>query len=123
MDTESGLPLVGPGGMLLDRTLRSLRHSRRNVNILTAVACLPPKSDLYRAVKAAKRANAVAKIDVRDCTLDNPDYTPSPLECCRPRLLRELQTVDNVVALGKAAQAEGFADRAPCVRVAPKQVV
>ena len=103
MDTESGLPLVGPGGMLLDRTLRSLRHSRRNVDILTAVACLPPKSDLYKAVKAAKRANAVAKIGVRDCTLDNPDYTPSPLECCRPRLLRELQTVDNVVALGKAA--------------------
>lgn len=73
-------PLIGPSGFKLDEVLRGWKISRASCHVTNATLCRFP-----RTMKAADRNLAV--------------------ECCRPRLVRELkaQPARNILALGSHA--------------------
>jgi DNA polymerase I-like protein with 3'-5' exonuclease and polymerase domains/uracil-DNA glycosylase len=88
-------PLVGPAGMELTETLKVVGVDRRDVDLHYAIACQPPENDLDKVMLKWQRGNKK-----REKNGDEP--LPSPVECCRPRLLAELRTT-NLVTLGKVA--------------------
>lgn len=100
-EVEEGRPQVGPGGMELMAALQQAGVHRSQVSIANVICCQPPNKDLDRLDKQIAKRNA--GIDKRDRDMGNPDYRPTPAECCAPRLAAELAGVDNVVALGKHA--------------------
>ncbi len=90
-----GRPLVGPSGMEFTNALVSIGMARTSVALHHAVACAPPEGDLDKVMLRWQRDN-----DKRRKA--GEDTVPSPIECCRPRLLAELRH-PNVIALGRTA--------------------
>lgn len=88
-------PLVGPAGMELTETLKIVGVDRRDVDLHYAVACQPPENDLDKVMLKWQRGNKKRE-------KNDEEPLPSPIECCRPRLLAELRTT-NLVTLGKVA--------------------
>lgn len=88
-------PLSGSHGMFLNDTLQSVGTRRTKVDLHHAIACMPPEADLDKVMLKWTREN-------KRRTKQGFDPVPSPLECCRPRLLNELDH-QNLVTLGKTA--------------------
>lgn len=85
-------PLVGSSGMEFNNALSAIGASRKSLNIHQALCCRPPENDLDKVMLKWQRGNK---------TLEEP--LPSPIECCRPRLMNELDGMPNVITLGKVA--------------------
>ena len=98
-EVKRGQPFVGPAGLELMRAMASVGLSRSRVSISNAILCCPPgkprgalerlNHELQKENKARERAQLPP--------------IPTPMECCRPRLLNEVRAQPNVVALGGAA--------------------
>jgi DNA polymerase I-like protein with 3'-5' exonuclease and polymerase domains/uracil-DNA glycosylase len=102
-------PLVGPGGMELMRALSHAGLERPAASYAYTIACQPPASELSKVLRkvAQTRKRAMAEYG-------HPSEVPierwplTPMEACRPRLIRELSEANalHVLALGGvAAQA------------------
>lgn len=61
-----GLPFVGQAGKLLDRFLREIGLSRKEIYIANVIKCRPPK---------------------------NRDPLPQEIETCKPYLLRQIEII------------------------------
>ena len=94
-EVRSGRPLTGPAGIEFANALDAVGASRTSVALHHAVACAPPEGNLDRAMSRWKRANDQAR-------REGKAPLPSPVECCRPRLLAELRH-PHVVTLGRTA--------------------
>ena len=86
-------PFVGASGMELMNTLTSIGIDRTRIDLHYAVACQPPENDLDKVMLKWTRTN-------KKRAKDKLPPMPSPIECCRPRLLNELRHT-NLVTLGK----------------------
>ncbi len=77
-EDETGLPFVGPAGMLLDRLLLSVGFSRQEVFICNVLKCRPPR---------------------------NRNPLPDEIERCSPFLLRQVEILDPevIIAFGTFA--------------------
>lgn len=93
-EVEVGRPLVGPAGMEFNNALRALGIRRQSLNIHHAVACQSPENDLDKVMLKWQRNN-------KKLAKKGEALLPSPIECCRPRLLTELDETQRIITLGK----------------------
>lgn len=115
-EERKGQPLVGPSGATLDEMLYRLGIRRNRVWTSNVIQCRPdtkiPGRDRFSFQKylaqirksnaAAKRAHAQATKTVpkefrQAWAQSNPlVLTPTPIECCRPRLQAELSYFESI---------------------------
>jgi DNA polymerase I-like protein with 3'-5' exonuclease and polymerase domains/uracil-DNA glycosylase len=95
-ECEVGRPLVGPSGIEFNESLKAVGYARTSLDLTNALCCRPPENDLDKLMLQWQRENKKRE------ALDLPAI-PSPVECCRPRLLAEIDQHHNIVTLGKTA--------------------
>lgn len=95
-EVEKGEPFVGRSGIELSNGLKAVGASRSQVALTNAIACRPPENRLDRILDRLRRTN------VKREAAGKPRI-PTPMECCRPRLVREIERLPKVVAVGKIA--------------------
>lgn len=117
-EVKEGRPFVGASGLELHRGLSAARIIKRDVHITNVLLCQPPKNELSNLLarisadnrerdkrnKAKKKAYEIAV--KRDATLPAPIYEDliiSPIDCCAPRLQREVQGYKDFITLGGVA--------------------
>lgn len=88
-----GRPFTGSSGMELTEAMSAVGIDRPQVDLHYAVACQPPENDLDKVLLKLRRQNK-KRVTAGEAPL------PSPIECCRPRLLSELRHT-RLVTLGK----------------------
>lgn len=91
MDSAKGRPAMGPAGRELEAALNTHGLNRGDVAITHVIPCQLPssqhgKSDMQTYLLKCKK-----------------EGLPSPLECCAPRVARELDAFANVIPLGDFA--------------------
>jgi uracil-DNA glycosylase family 4 len=96
-EEENGRPFVGPSGFELMRAMQAVGLRRADCHVTNALLCRPPGNKVDKAEKDASARNK----------RDETDKWLSPVDACRPRLLREIGEVAgnpaNVIALGGIA--------------------
>jgi uracil-DNA glycosylase family 4 len=97
--TKQQRPMAGPSGKELDRALSLIGLSNRKVSITNALLCRPfvEKGNLRVYLQRLNKVN-------RERKEKGVDQLSSPLECCRPRLLRELIQAKALLLLGGAVR-------------------
>jgi DNA polymerase I-like protein with 3'-5' exonuclease and polymerase domains/uracil-DNA glycosylase len=95
-DCDENRPLTDGGGMEFTRTLQNCGEHRKNVAIFNAIPCRPPENDFDKLMLQWQRQN-------KKLIAAGQDPLPSPIECCRPRLMQEIAPYQNLVTLGKVA--------------------
>ena len=116
-EVAEGRPFVGASGIELFRCLRAVGVQRSQIAISNALLCRPPDNDLSRLLHRLQQQNkARAK--------RGEPKIPTPIECCRPRLLVELAAVPRVVTLGATAYEAVSGAHAPIlsIRGGPKEL-
>ena len=111
-----GRPLVGKSGIEENSALRHIGIARHEASWHNAISCRPPGNN-YDAVLAQLRTqnrgikshndgvrqqNRVRR-DAGLAPLPFEPALPTPVECCRPRLLRELAGRPHIITLGKVS--------------------
>ena len=104
-----GRPFVGSSGMELAESLNVVGVDRTQVDLHYAIACMPPENDLDKVLLRWQRGN---KKRVKEGLAP----LPSPLECCRPRLLNELRQT-RLVTLGRTAYESVTGSKAAVLEV------
>lgn len=95
-DVTAGHPFASGGGQELAAGLTSTQVDITSVSLTNALLCRPERNDMRRALRSLKARNETRKAK-------GLEPLPSPLECCRPRLIREVRQHQHVVALGTTA--------------------
>ncbi len=117
-------PIMGEEGVILLKTLRSLGLKREDFNYTYAVACRYPAGDERKFLAQLRTKNKKAKQYAKDAPPIEPDTGadtdeeqafnptiepgfswPTPVACCRPRLLAETSHSGKVITLGKGPTA------------------
>lgn len=97
-EVEQAKVFVGASGRELDESLQLGELERSDCTITNVLLCRP-KEDLstylLRHQRANKRAIAQAKKDERP----TPPLPPSPIECCAPRLLNDIEHSNSTTLL------------------------
>ena len=93
-EEDEGRPLVGDGGRELARALKGAGMRRTHTALTHACACRFPTDPALFLKNLAKQNKEARKL--------GQEETPTPFECCRPRLLRELAQweIPNIITLG-----------------------
>lgn len=92
-----GRPFVGDSGQELLRALNVFGYRRGDISLTNTLLCRPPGNDLEKLLYAWKKENSRRR-------KEKLPILPSPADCCKPRLMKELHaTQGNIVLLGKAA--------------------
>ncbi len=96
-DIETGRPLTdNMGGMEFNESLKAIGVRRDTVNITHAIACRPVENDIDKEMLLWQREN-------KKRVAAGEEPLPSPIQCCRPRLMNDIGGVHNLVTLGKRA--------------------
>lgn len=95
-EIEELRPFVGPAGQELSKALGTFGYRRSEVSITNSLLCRPPGNRLAEIYAKLRVTNKERKAH-------DLEPLPSPIECCRPRLFRELSQFENIVLLGKTA--------------------
>lgn len=85
-------PFVGPNGSEVDRALRAGGLHRGKVHFTTALLCRPPENDLKRFLAVQKKHHKQLGTTMK-----------TPMECCAPRLEREIADHKHFITMGKTA--------------------
>ena len=101
-EVSLGIPFVGTSGELLVRWLEKLKLSRQEAWITNAVMCFPEGGDMKAFLQRERKRLGGNFV--------------SPVECCRPRLLRELR----VPTCGSCGKWQRGPDAIICTCPAPK---
>jgi uracil-DNA glycosylase family 4 len=96
-EVKTGMPFVGASGFLLQEVLRKNGLHRGDVSLTNALLCRPPSE--FRAFMRVLGARNRAR------KKKGEKQWPSPVACCRPRLLREVAAARAVLTLGATALA------------------
>jgi DNA polymerase I-like protein with 3'-5' exonuclease and polymerase domains/uracil-DNA glycosylase len=140
-------PFVGASGNELVKALRRAGLRRGDVHITNVLLCRPPSNDLKKLLQRISRENKARDKEWRDQKKANekeglpapppPSLVPTPMECCTPRLEREMADYTDFITLGKTATSAvagtttgiqklrgglmelGATDRTPLRRVMP----
>ena len=115
-EVRHGRPFIGPSGMILGEARDELGLSRASFNYTNALCCKPPKNKLDRVLAKVRARNQ--KIGAHNAGIREQNKTrrkqgydplpllpkePTPIECCRPRLMHELENIPHIIPLGKVA--------------------
>lgn len=113
-EVSLGRPLIGKSGELETTTLNQIGYRRQDVTWSNACVCRPPGnnfdlvlSSLRGRNAAIRRKNDKIRKENRERrargeeTLPLTPELPTPVECCRPRLMYELADYKQIIALGK----------------------
>ena len=99
-EVRRGYPFAGQSGLIWAEVLASLGKRRPDIAIVNTILCKPEgekASGLWGKMEAElQRLNKRR----REAGLSQ---IPHPVECCKPRLLRELEPYEAVITLGKTA--------------------
>jgi uracil-DNA glycosylase family 4 len=95
-EVDGGRPLIGRSGVEATQGLLAVGLPRHEVSWSNVLLCRPPGNDLAAALYKIQKTNKERE-KRGEATL------PTPMECCRPRLVRELAMVENVITMGKVA--------------------
>ncbi len=94
-DVETGRPLTDNlGGMEFNESLKAVGVARNTVTLTHAIACRPVDNDIDKEMLLWQRENKK-----REAAGEDP--LPSPIQCCRPRLLNDIGQTPNLITLGK----------------------
>jgi len=99
-EVEKGRPFVGPAGLELNRNLEAAGLDRERVAVTNAILCCPPgpaRGALERFTHTIQRENAGR------LKYGGGEPIQHPLDCCRPRLQKEIEACPRVVTLGATA--------------------
>lgn len=110
MEIQQLRPLCGDSGVETMAAVSALGYSREAFHWSNAILCRPPGNDMEKALHAHQADNKIRK------QKGEPQW-PTPQHACRPRLMRELQSMAfptagpdgaperllNVIAMGKHA--------------------
>lgn len=114
-DTEETLsyPLAGDSGLIFNKATNIAKLDRTQLSIVHEVCCaLPGKSGSAMdkiKVQLKKRRDAARKELIeggyKKAEAERISITrfPSPTECCRPQLIKHLETATNIIPLGGSA--------------------
>lgn len=112
-EEKNGRPFIGASGRELDAGLRAAGIDRRRALVTNTMLCRPQvkgnKLDVYlRRLKKeddTRHAERLATWEKNGRLGEAPKLvrTPSPMECCRPRLETEIANYRNFITLGKVA--------------------
>jgi len=110
-----GRPFVGPAGNLLMKAIKQAGLRRNDIHWTNVILCRPPENDLSRVLEVTRRKNRqierVNKERLKDAKKEGIDpadvpqepLIPTPMECCAPRLNREMATYSKVIPAGSYA--------------------
>jgi len=104
-EVEKGRPFVGPSGVELMQGLAAVGAVRSQFTISNSILCCPPgaaRGALERFLHELTKTNKRRERQAKDRDLEF-EPIPSPLECCRPRLLAEIAETPRVITLGGTA--------------------
>ena len=93
-EVDEGTPFCGRSGNYQDEVLERAGYSRRDASYHNVIACRP--------VVDNEEGDEDFESFMRKLKKENPE-APSPIECCRPRLLNELQGARVILAYGRVA--------------------
>ena len=106
-------PFVGAAGNEIQRALRRAGLKRGDCHLTYTMLCQPPGGDLKKLLMQISRDNKVTEKAWRkekkeaqryDRPLPpTPEYIPTPIECCAPRLENELAPFSDFITMGKTA--------------------
>ena len=116
-------PYVGPAGREITDVLATVGVGRGDVHWTNVIACQPPANDLGRVMARIETRNAAKKkahtkarrawnkAKQKASTqgiFDEPEplmaaLEPTPVECCRPRLMAEIEKFDRILTMGTVA--------------------
>jgi DNA polymerase len=126
-EERQGRPFVGPSGKELDHALGMASIDRRDALVTNVLLCRPPGNKLREFLKAISKQNrekeSAYKKKIKEWRKGAgpkprlPALTPSPLDCCRPRLEKELSDFAHVITLGGTALRAVTGDKASVLRV------
>lgn len=114
-DVKEGRPFVGPAGNLLMKGVKQAGLRRNDIHWTNVLMCRPPDGDLQRILEVTRRKNRqiekVNKERLKDAKSEgvNPDDVPlvpaipTPMQCCAPRLNREMADFTQVIPSGSFA--------------------
>jgi len=97
-DTNNGRPLSGRSGQEWNLALLAIGRRRSDVDLTHVVACNAgtDKNAWEKMTKALDKEN-------RRRLVTGLPALPDPISCCRPRLLKEAENYNNIIALGRSA--------------------
>lgn len=110
-----GRPFVGPAGKLMTKAIKQAGLRRNDIHWTNVILCRPPENDLSRVLEVTRRKNKqierVNKERLKDAKKEGIDpadvpqepLIPTPMECCAPRLNREMATYSKVIPAGSYA--------------------
>jgi DNA polymerase I-like protein with 3'-5' exonuclease and polymerase domains/uracil-DNA glycosylase len=98
-------PFVGLSGEELQRGIQIHGYRRADFSITSVLLCRPPGNELAKLTYAWRAENNRRKKLNRGLGEDEEKYVllPHPIECCRPRLFREVAKFSKVIVLGDTA--------------------
>lgn len=96
-EVELRRPLVGASGSEYSRAAVRAELSRNETSLSNAILCPPPAYNL-KSYLAGLRARNVRR------RKQGLSPIPSPLDCCRPRLMREIAKHERLLLFGAAAR-------------------
>lgn len=115
-EMEFARPLMGAAGKEESAALAAVGMDRRDVAVINAVMCRPPKGKMDLVLQQVRAKNKNIRARNRLIKRDNREraragrplvalepLVPTPVEACRGRFLREIAPYANVIALGKMA--------------------
>lgn len=112
-EVREGRPFVGASGDFLHRALGACGVRRYDVSLSNALLCRP-RGELRAYLKALGRRNrtrAGRRRSPDHAVCKAPDWCadcrpiPSPIQCCRPRVLTEVASAKAILTLGATAYA------------------
>ena len=108
-------PFVGPAGNLLMKAIKPAGLRRNDIHWTNLLLCRPPENDLSRVLEVTKRKNRqLEKVNterLKDAKAEGiaPDdvpqepLIPTPMQCCAPRLDKEMEQFSQVIPVGSYA--------------------
>lgn len=107
-EVQQGRPLVGASGNMVRKALQHGGMNPDNVGYTNTILCRPP-DDLKRFLAQVNKRKVLGQDD--------------PIECCRPRLLREVKRARFVMLMGSASlQGVGIRKSITKLRGTPVQI-
>jgi len=107
-EVREGRPFVGPSGNIITQTALRAGLKRNNIHWTNVCLCRPPENDMGRFLDMIRKSNRQIEKENRarkkeDKGAELQPAIPTPMQCCAPRLWKELEPFQYLLSLGGTA--------------------
>ena len=107
-EIREGRPFVGPSGNMITQTALRSGLKRNEIHWTNVCLCRPPENDMGRFLDMLRKENRKIEKENRerkkvDKNAPLQPSIPTPMECCAPRLHKELSPFAHILSLGGTA--------------------